>query len=84
MTDHMRVIDIEDQWPELFEGLTTKQLKAASNTIAANLHEGWEPTYDDIRDLTDYARGRIDDDEYMARTLASAERLRAETGPAGS
>lgn len=70
----------EQWWSSLFEGLEPAEVRAVSRALAAAWHEGWEPTYDDVKLLTDEARGLIDGDEYLraarraARAKAAARR----------
>ena len=63
-----RKLDLEGMWPELFEGMSYTQRRAVIDACAANWHEGWEPNYDDVKDLADYARGVITAEEYTIRT----------------
>ncbi|WP_230006194.1 hypothetical protein [Microbacterium sp. Bi128] len=65
---------IEQQYPELFAQLNDKQRRAVVQSIAAGWHEGWEPTREDVENLTDYARGAIDAAEYDRRSAAAAHR----------
>lgn len=69
-------LDIEQRWPELFDGLTESQRWSVVQSLAAAWHEGWEPNRADVANLTDYAAGRIDHTEYTRRSHAAAERLR--------
>jgi len=68
--------DVEDRWPELFEQLDEKQRRAVVQSLASAWHEGWEPTREDVENLTDKARGAIDRAEYMRRVREAAERRR--------
>ncbi|WP_295790674.1 hypothetical protein [uncultured Microbacterium sp.] len=63
---------IEQQYPELFAQLNDKQRRAVVQSLAAGWHEGWEPTREDVENLTDYARGAIDADECDRRSDAAA------------
>ncbi|MFF7684508.1 hypothetical protein [Microbacterium sp. NPDC007973] len=65
---------IEQQYPELFAQLDDKQRRAVVQSLAAGWHEGWEPTREDVENLTDYVRGAIDGDEYDRRSDAAAHR----------
>lgn len=71
MTD---TFDIEDRWPKLFEQLTDLQRQAVREALVENWHEGWTPTYDDVRDLADATRGAISQNEYLRRTLEAAKK----------
>lgn len=71
--------DLEQRWPELFAPLDDVQRRAVLQSLANAWHEGWEPTRDDVANLTDRARGLIDMDEYLRRAKEAADR-RA-TGP---
>lgn len=70
----MEHFDIEDRWPELFEELDESQRRAVRQSLAAAWHEGFEPTREDVENLTDYARGAINHDEYSRRARAAARR----------
>ncbi|WP_072343187.1 antitoxin VbhA family protein [Actinomyces urinae] len=63
----MRTFDIEQRWPELFEGLEPSQHEIALDTLALGWHEGNAPTRRIVTNLTDYMRGEISADEYLAR-----------------
>ena len=65
---------VEQQYPELFAQLDDKQRRAVVQSLAAGWHEGWEPTREDVENLTDYMRGAIDADEYDRRSDAAAHR----------
>ncbi|VEW10187.1 Uncharacterised protein [Brevibacterium casei] len=68
--------DIEERWPELFEQLDEMQRHSVVQALAANWHEGWEPNREDVKNLTDRARGAIDHAEYLRRADEAAERFR--------
>lgn len=68
--------DIEGRWPELFTGLDEKRRAAVLDAFAANSIDGWVPNREDVANLTDYARGAIDGDEYVRRVAALAARHR--------
>ena len=67
---------IEERWPELFVHLDAKQRRAVVQSLASAWHEGWEPNREDVKNLTDKARGAIDGEEYMRRVRQAAERRR--------
>ncbi|SPT53651.1 Uncharacterised protein [Actinomyces bovis] len=67
--------DIEERWPELFTQLDETQRHAVMQSLAAAWHEGFEPTREDVENLTDYARGTIDLNEYRRRAHAAARRV---------
>jgi hypothetical protein len=62
--------DIEQRWPELFEGLTETQRWSVVQSLALAWHEGWEPNRADVANLTEFAAGRIDHAEYTRRSDA--------------
>lgn len=68
--------DIEQRWPELFAELDETQRRAVVQSLAAAWHEGWIPNREDVENLTDEARGAIDEAEYFRRVDAKAERVR--------
>lgn len=65
---------IEQQYPELFAQLTDTERRAVVQTLAAGWHEGFNPTREDVENITDYARGAIDAGEYDRRADAAAHR----------
>lgn len=77
MTDPMTTrFDVEQRWPELFDGLTETQRWSVAQSLAAAWHEGWEPNRADVANLTEYAGGRIDHAEYIRRSDASSKGTR--------
>lgn len=70
----MQTFDVEDRWPELFAQLNEVQRNSVRQSLAAGWHEGFTPTREDVENLTDYARGAIDFDEYRRRGQATARR----------
>jgi hypothetical protein len=66
--------DIEERWPELFEGLDASQRNAVRQSLAAAWHEGWTPNREDVKNLTDEASGTIDEAEYFRRVREAARR----------
>lgn len=67
--------DIEERWPELLAQLDETQHRAVVQSLAAGWHEGFEPTREDVENLTDYTRGVIDRAEYRRRAHAAARRV---------
>ncbi|WP_195226051.1 antitoxin VbhA family protein [Schaalia turicensis] len=63
----MSTFDIEQRWPDLFEGLEPSQREIVLDTLALGWHEGNEPTRRVVKNLTDYVRREISIDEYLAR-----------------
>lgn len=71
-------LDLEGRWPELFVDLDAKQRRGVVQSLAGIWHEGWEPNREDVKNLTDYASGKIDRAEYSRRGAELAERHRGE------
>lgn len=73
-------LDLELRWPELFEGLTSRQRRSVVQAYAANWHEGWNPNEFDVKNLTDVVRGTITRVEYFrrCREKVSDDRRRAD------
>jgi hypothetical protein len=69
--------NIDTRWPELFTRLDETTRIHVINTFASSWHEGWIPNREDVENLTDYARGAIDEEEYDRRAAGAAERHRA-------
>lgn len=74
-----RTLDVVALWPELFEGFDERERNAIRQAFAANWHEGWEPNRADVEDLTEQARGRLTDDEYLQRGRDRRAAARART-----
>ena len=66
--------DIEERWPDLFAQLDSTQRNAVRQSLAAARHEGWTPNREDVKNLTDEARGAIDETEYLRRVREAAQR----------
>lgn len=56
---------------KLFQSLDEQQRLGVRNTLAALWHEGFELTREDVENLTNYAAGIIDANEYRARAHAT-------------
>lgn len=70
----METFDVEERWPELFEALDATARDAVRQSLAAAWHEGFEPTREDVENLTDEARGAIDEAEYFRRVREASRR----------
>lgn len=68
------LLAVEDRWPELFVQLDEVQRNSVRQSLAAGWHEGFNPTREDVENLTDYACGAIDFDEYQLRGHVAARR----------
>ncbi|WP_073706540.1 antitoxin VbhA family protein [Glutamicibacter sp. 0426] len=66
--------DIEERWPELFTQLDANQRNAIRQALASAWHEGWVPNREGVENLTDVARGAIDNAEYLRRVREAAHR----------
>ncbi|MGV2448369.1 UNVERIFIED_CONTAM: hypothetical protein FO527_30820 [Bacillus sp. ATCC 13368] len=67
----MSTFNIEQRWPDLFHNLDEQQRLGVRNTLTTLRHEGFEVTERDVENLTDYAAGIIDANEYRVRAHAS-------------
>lgn len=65
-------LNLEQWWPELFEGLDARKRHGVRNALASSWHEGWIPNRRDVQNLTDRARGTITEAEYLARARQAA------------
>ncbi|MGO1544044.1 MAG: hypothetical protein ACTHXA_06855 [Gulosibacter sp.] len=72
----MGEFNLEARWPELFEHLEETKRTAVLNSLASAWHEGWVPNREDVENLTDFARGAIDEEEYDRRVAGASERSR--------
>ncbi|MGV2852840.1 hypothetical protein ACNPON_02560 [Glutamicibacter sp. AGC13] len=68
-----RVLDVEQQWPELFAGLEPRQRNAVLQSLASSWHEGWMPNRPDVENLVNFVTGVIDRVEYLRRATANTE-----------
>jgi hypothetical protein len=68
--------DVEARWPELFANLDDTSRRAVLQSLASAWHEGWEINREDVENLTEEARGAIDEAEYRRRAHAAARRAR--------
>lgn len=71
-----RQLDVEQRWPELFDGLDEQQRWNVVQSLAAAWHEGWEPNREDVENLTNYVAGRIDHPEYARRAREAVQQMR--------
>lgn len=69
-----KAFDVTLRWPELFDSLEEPQRQAVVQSLAVSWHEGWTPTREDVENLTDRARGAIDEAEYRRRAHSAARR----------
>lgn len=82
MSEQQTTMNLEGRWPELFEPLTPEQHRAIVQVFAASWHEGWEPNYEDVKNLVDETTGAIDAQEYERRVIELAH-ARAAAAHAG-
>ncbi|WP_190264611.1 antitoxin VbhA family protein [Glutamicibacter nicotianae] len=71
--------DIEERWPELFTQLDANQRNAIRQALASAWHEGWVRNREGVENLTDVARGAIDNAEYLRRVRGAAHRASSES-----
>ncbi|MFP3712423.1 hypothetical protein [Puerhibacterium sp. TATVAM-FAB25] len=64
--------DVEERWPELFDRLDVHQRYAVAQSLASMWHDGWVPSREDVENLTDRARGAIDQAEFVRRSREAA------------
>lgn len=75
----MDTLDIEQRWPDLFQGLDSSQREIVLDTLALGWHEGNEPTRRVVENPTDYVRREISIDEYLARATVGVRHGSEET-----
>ncbi|SPT55031.1 Uncharacterised protein [Actinomyces bovis] len=68
----MTGMQLEERWPDLFEGLDEGQRDRIIEACADNWHEGWEPNREDLAFLVMRVRGQITTQEYLHRILKRA------------
>lgn len=66
--------EVEERWPELFEGLDDLQRRSVVHSLAASWHEGWVPNREDVANLAARASGEIDRAEFLRRAREKARR----------
>ncbi|HUZ41594.1 MAG TPA: hypothetical protein VMU68_09425 [Acidimicrobiales bacterium] len=67
-------LDLELWWPDLFEGLSPRDRRSIVQAFAGNWHEGWVPNREDVKDLTDLARGAFTKADCGRRSLEKAKK----------
>jgi len=67
----MEPADLEQWWPELFDGMSSE----LRETVLGAFADGRVPDYDEVKDLCELATGVIDEAEYEDRTLRQAQRV---------
>lgn len=73
MREQPSTMNLVRRWPEPFEPLSAQQRRAIVQAFAGSWHEGWEPNYEDVKNLVDEATGAIDAGEYERRVIELAE-----------
>ena len=68
-----------ERWPELFEGLSDREVAATVRALSSMGEGGWEVGFEEVKALTDVSRGAMSREEYWAwageraHTLATGE-----------
>ena len=76
-------IDVVALWPELFTDMSDIDQNAIRQSFAANSHDGWQPSREDVADLAAQTRGTITAEEYRERVRKRAQLREAEQRQAG-
>lgn len=50
------IVRAQSEWPELFEGLTSAQMRVVDSGLSLRLRDGQELHHDVVQALTDHAR----------------------------
>lgn len=71
---------VVERWPELFEGLSERQVVATVRALVATQAEGLEPEFEDVKALTDVSRGAMSHADYLgwARRYVEERAVRGE------
>ena len=70
-----------ERWPELFEGLPEREVAATVRALAVTwLDGGMVPEFEDVKALTDVARGAMSREEYWVWARERARALAAREG----
>lgn len=59
-----KVLDLEATWPEIFEGMTPRQVQTVLQIVASSWHEGREPEREHTARLAARVRGDLPKAEY--------------------
>lgn len=59
-----KALDLEAKWPEIFEEMTPRQVRAVVQTVASSWHEGREPEREHTARLAARVRGDMSKAEY--------------------
>ena len=59
-----KALDLEAKWPEIFEGMTPRQVRTVVQTVASSWHEGREPEREHTARLAARVRGDLSKAEY--------------------
>lgn len=51
-------------WPELFKGLSIKEVKAVDQAVVNNVLEGWNPTRKEVAKIVSVVRGEVTKEEF--------------------
>ncbi|WP_407647386.1 antitoxin VbhA family protein [Brevibacterium atlanticum] len=57
-------MNLEARWPEIFEGMTSRQIHTVSEIVASSWHEGREPEREHTARLAARVRGDLSKAEY--------------------
>lgn len=57
-------LDLEARWPEIFDGMTPRQVHTVVQIVASSWHEGREPDRDHTARLAARVRGELSKAEY--------------------
>ncbi len=60
----VKPLDLEAKWPEIFEGMTPRQVRAVVQTVASSWHEGRQPEREHTARLAARVRGDLSKAEY--------------------
>lgn len=61
----METLALEKLYPDLFEGITAKQIDDFNESWAAEWHEGWQPNRKDVAESLLVYTGKISGEEYL-------------------
>lgn len=59
-----KALDLEAKWPEIFEDMMPRQVRAVVQTVASSWHEGREPEREHTARLAARVRGDMSKAEY--------------------
>lgn len=78
----METLNLEELYPDLFEGLSQEQIRDINISWAYEWHEGWEPNREDVAESILVDTGKISSEEYLEMLRKEAHEAAGAVGVA--